>query len=96
MGMGIGMGMGSPLIPELPGMLFLAAARTAYSQSSHTTTSTSGFGADSTDLGSPCASQNALTATEMVEISQRLRQLNTSRRIFAEIQCRINGFNTYG
>ncbi|EAT87817.1 hypothetical protein SNOG_05426 [Parastagonospora nodorum SN15] len=34
--------------------------------------------------------------TEMVAIAVGDCQLNTSRRILAEIQLRINGFNTYG
>jgi hypothetical protein len=32
----------------------------------------------------------------MVETVQESCQLNPSRRILAEIQLRINGFNTYG
>lgn len=32
----------------------------------------------------------------MVETASYACQLNTSRRILAEIQHRINGFNTYG
>jgi hypothetical protein len=32
----------------------------------------------------------------MVETALTTCQINTSRRIFAEIQLRINGFNTYG
>lgn len=40
--------------------------------------------------------QCELTTTEMVETALYDCQLNSSRRILAEIQLRINGFNTYG
>jgi hypothetical protein len=33
---------------------------------------------------------------EMLETAVDACQLNTARRILAEIQLRINGFNTYG
>lgn len=36
------------------------------------------------------------TALEMVGTEQDSCQLNSSRRILAEVQLRINGFNTYG
>lgn len=45
---------------------------------------------------SPHQPSIAYTFTEMVETAVDACQLNTSRRIFAEIQLRINGFNTYG
>jgi hypothetical protein len=34
--------------------------------------------------------------TDMVATAVHVRQLYTARRILAEIQHRINGFNTYG
>ncbi|OAL48821.1 hypothetical protein IQ07DRAFT_645574 [Pyrenochaeta sp. DS3sAY3a] len=37
-----------------------------------------------------------LDVTEMVEKAAGVCQLNTARRILAECQLRINGFNTYG
>jgi len=44
----------------------------------------------------PAPPPNPHHVTEMVAIAVGDCQLNTSRRILAEIQLRINGFNTYG
>ncbi|KAF2117762.1 hypothetical protein BDV96DRAFT_644102 [Lophiotrema nucula] len=44
----------------------------------------------------PHKTQSALNLTEMVATALDACQLNTSRRILAEIQLRINGFNVYG
>ena len=44
----------------------------------------------------PHSSLSTVTFTEMVATALDACQLNTSRRILAEIQLRINGFNVYG
>jgi hypothetical protein len=47
-------------------------------------------------LHSPPHQLDPSPVTEMVVTVAGVCQLNTARRILAEIQARINGFNTYG